>query len=186
MRPEGTRDGEPEGASRTRVGPTLVHSVLLSISCLITYWLLTHILVHAHSLSRADSLLGGLWAVLATIFVYRTSHEQSVTAAASRGAATLLSFALCLIYLLILPFHAWGLALLIGIGTFVMMLAGRSDDVVTTAITTAVVMVAAAVSPQHAWEQPILRLFDTAVGIAVGLAAAWAGRELIARLWPAE
>jgi uncharacterized membrane protein YccC len=89
-------------------------------------------------------------------------------------------------YLLILPFHAWGLALLIGIGTLVMMLAGRSEDVVTTAITTAVVMVAAAVSPKHAWEQPILRLFDTAVGIAVGLAAAWAGRELIARLWPEE
>jgi peptidoglycan/LPS O-acetylase OafA/YrhL len=135
VRPLEGRDSEPEGASRKRVGPALVHSFLLSISCLITYWLLTHILVHAHSLSRADSLLGGLWAVLATIFVYRTSHEQSVTAAASRGAATSLSFALCL--MLILPFHAWGLALLIGIGTLVMMLAGRSADVVTTAITTA-------------------------------------------------
>jgi uncharacterized membrane protein YccC len=47
-------------------------------------------------------------------------------------------------------------------------------------------MVSAAVSPQHAWEQPILRLFDTAVGIAVGLAAAWAGLELIGHLWPEE
>jgi uncharacterized membrane protein YccC len=169
-----------------KVGPTLIHSVSLPISCLITYWLLTHLLVHVHSLSRTDSLLGGLWAVLATIFVYRTSHEQSVTAAASRGAATLLSFALCLIYLLILPFHAWGLALLIGIGTLVMMLAGRPGDVVTTAITTAVVMIVAAVSPQHAWEQPILRLLDTAVGMAVGLAAAWASLEFIARLWPGD
>jgi hypothetical protein len=29
----------------------------------------------------------------------------------------------------------------------------------------------AAVSPHDAWEQPILRAFDTGVGIAVGLAA---------------
>jgi hypothetical protein len=32
-------------------------------------------------------------------------------------------------------------------------------------------MVVAAVSPHDAWEQPILRLFDTSLGIAVGLIA---------------
>jgi serine/threonine protein kinase len=40
-------------------------------------------------------------------------------------------------------------------------------------VTVAVVLVVAGLSPQHTWEQPILRLFDTAVGIAVGLGFAW-------------
>jgi hypothetical protein len=37
-----------------------------------------------------------------------------------------------------------------------------------------VIMVVAAVSPQHAWQQPILRLADTVVRVAVGALAAWA------------
>jgi uncharacterized membrane protein YccC len=60
-------------------------------------------------------------------------------------------------------------------------LLGRADDVVTTTITVAVVLVVAALSPQHAWEQPILCLFDTALGIAVGLAFAGVALELTAR-----
>jgi len=44
---------------------------------------------------------------------------------------------------------------------------------VSAAITTTVVMVVAAISPHNAWEQPILRLGDTVIGVAVGVAAAW-------------
>jgi uncharacterized membrane protein YccC len=43
----------------------------------------------------------------------------------------------------------------------------------------AVIMGAAAVSPQNAWQQPILRLVDTIVGVAVGLAFAWAELRVI-------
>jgi uncharacterized membrane protein YccC len=39
-------------------------------------------------------------------------------------------------------------------------------------------MVVAGISPQHAWRQPILRLFDTLIGIAVGIAAAWIAKSL--------
>jgi len=88
-------------------------------------------------------------------------------------AATLLSFVLCLVYLLILPFHAWGMAALIGIGTIALSLLGRSEDIITAGITTAVVMVVAGISPQHAWKQPLLRLVDTLVGVGVGIVAAW-------------
>jgi uncharacterized membrane protein YccC len=49
---------------------------------------------------------------------------------------------------------------------------GRPGDATTAAITTAVVLVASAVSPQHPWQQPILRLADTVIGVAVGVAAA--------------
>ena len=39
----------------------------------------------------------------------------------------------------------------------------------------AVVMVVAAISPDHAWKQPLLRLVDTIIGVAVGVAGAWIG-----------
>jgi multisubunit Na+/H+ antiporter MnhB subunit len=65
------------------------------------------------------------------------------------------------------------MAALIGVGAIAMSLLGRPDDIITTGITTAVVMVVAAISPDHAWRQPILRVVDTIVGVAVGVVGAW-------------
>jgi hypothetical protein len=70
-----------------------------------------------------------------------TATEEGVAAALSRMGATALSFALCFIYLLFFPFHFWEMATRIGIGAVAMSLLGRPDDVITTGITTAVVMV---------------------------------------------
>jgi uncharacterized membrane protein YccC len=162
-------------------GEVVMRSAVLAISCAISYWLITHILANAYSISRDDDLLGGMWAVVATIFVYRDSNVESVHSALSRMTATSVSFALCLIYLLIFPFHIWGMAALIGIGVIVVTTMGHPDDTVTTGITTAVVMVVAALSPHDAWRQPILRLADTAVGVAVGIAAAWLGANAMRR-----
>jgi hypothetical protein len=164
---------------RRRIRAAAVCSVALAISCLISYLLVTDILARVYSLSTADDLLGGMWAVVATVFVYRGSQKQSWAAALSRITATSLSFALCLVYLLIFPFHPWGLAVLIGIGSLVMLLIGRPEDAVTAGITTAVVMVVAALSPHGAWEQPLLRVVDTVVGVGVGLGASWATTRLI-------
>ena len=71
-----------------------------------------------------------------------------------------------------------GLAALLGIGTLIMAVLGRRDDIVTTGITTAVVMVVAAMSPQNAWQQPLLRLVDTVVGIGLGVTFKWIGSYL--------
>jgi hypothetical protein len=49
----------------------------------------------------------------------------------------------------------------------------RRDAIVATAVTTTVVMVGAALSPQDAWRQPLLRLGDTALGIVVGVTCKW-------------
>jgi uncharacterized membrane protein YccC len=152
---------------------------VLAVACLITYWLVADLLSDVYSISRADDMLGGLWAVIATIFVCRDSYMQSVAAAVSRMAATTVSFVLCLVYLVFLPFHPWALAVLIGASALVAMLIGRRGDAVTAAITTAVVMIVAAVTPHDAWEQPILRFVDTLVGVAVGVAAAWIGMRLV-------
>jgi uncharacterized membrane protein YccC len=141
--------------------------------CGLSYWLITHLLARVFSVSRDDDLLGGMWAVVATVFVFRNSCEQSVRAALSRMAATSLSFVLCFIYLVLFPFHFLGMAALVGIGAVVMSLLGRPDDIITTGITTTVVMVVAAMSPNHAWHQPILRMIDTVVGVVVGLVGAW-------------
>lgn len=151
----------------------VVECVALAVACLITYWLCTSLLARVHSVSRDDDLLGGMWAVLATIFVLRDSYAKSVVAALSRMAATSVSFVLCVIYLTFLPFHAWALAVLVGASALAVMLIGRPGDAVTAGITTAVIMMVAAISPQHAWQQPILRLVDTIVGVAVGALAAW-------------
>jgi hypothetical protein len=98
----------------------LLHSVTLSILCVISYWLITHMLARAFSISRDDDLLGSMWAVVATAFVYRYGYEESVGAALSRMGATTLSFVCCFIYLLFFPFHLWGLAILIGVGAVAM------------------------------------------------------------------
>ena len=152
---------------------TVFRAVVLAISCVITFWLTTHLLDSLYSLSRHDDLLGGMWAVVATIFVFRHSYAESVGAAVSRLSATFVSFVLCFGYLLIFPFHCWGMARLIAIGAIASPMLARADDMMTTSITTAVVMVVATISPHDAWREPILRLVDTALGASLGVGTAW-------------
>jgi uncharacterized membrane protein YgaE (UPF0421/DUF939 family) len=149
----------------------------LALAALVSYELTTRILTDAIS-SRDDQLLGGMWSVIATVFVYRESYKDSVSAALSRIAATSLSFILCLGYLLLFPFSPWGMTILIAIGAVILIMINRAGEVITTSITTTVVMVVAGISPQHAWRQPILRLFDTLIGIGVGITAAWIAKGL--------
>ena len=172
------QSGRPSWPQAGEVRDAVAECVVLAVACLITWWLARTLLSRVYSVSRDDDLLGGMWAVLATIFVLRDSFGKSVAAGVSRMAATFVSFVLCLIYLAFLPFHAWALAVLVGASALAVMLLGRPGDAVTAGITTAVIMVVAAVSPQHAWQQPILRLADTVVGVAVGAMAAWTGIQV--------
>jgi uncharacterized membrane protein YccC len=168
-------------SSRDKLRVAILDCVVLAAACLISYLCVVNILSRAYFLSRADDLLGGMWAVIATVFTIRDTYDQSRAAAVSRLAATLVSFVLCLFYLAFLPFHPWGLAVLIAASALAVTAIGRPGDAITAGITTAVVLVVAAVSPQHAWQQPILRLADTIVGVAVGLAAAWLGLRVTGR-----
>jgi uncharacterized membrane protein YccC len=154
----------------------VVYALNMAIACLITYWIMTHIL--SRFVDESTDFLGGMWAVVATVFVFRETRLQSLSAGIARLIATCVSFALCLLYLLLFPFTPVGMAALIAIGTVVIALLGRRDEIVTVGITTAVVMVVAAMSPSDAWQQPLLRLADTLVGIAVGVACKWVGSFL--------
>jgi len=159
-----------------------LYALDMAVACLVAYWLITSVL--AGFVDRPSDLLGGMWAVVAAIFVFRDTRADSLAAGTARLIATCVSFALCLAYLAVLPFTAVGMAALLGVGTLIMTLLGRRGDIITTAITTAVVMVVAAISPRDAWEQPLLRLIDTVVGIGVGVAFKWAGSSLFGRLMP--
>ena len=70
-----------------------------------------------HSVSVSNDLLRRMWSVVVTVFVYRNTHERSTASVLTCSAATLASFALCLV----LPFdtaiiYAWKLALLTAAG----------------------------------------------------------------------
>ena len=163
----------------TQSRTALADSVVLGLVCVVTYLLATNLLSWVHSVAPADDLLGGMWAVIAAIFVNRNSYRENLSAAVSRLVATFVSFAYCLVYLSFQPFHTWALGLLVGVSALTATLIGRPGDAITAAITTTVVLVVAEVSPRGAWEQPILRLADTVIGVAVGLASAWLDQRLV-------
>jgi uncharacterized membrane protein YccC len=149
----------------------VAYALNMAIACLIAYWIMTHTL--SRFVDESSDFLGGMWAVVATVFVFRETRLGSLSAGIARLIATCVSFALCLLYLSLFPFTPVAMAALIAIGTLVMALVGRREDIVTVGITTAVVMVVAAKNPVDAWQQPLLRLADTVVGIAVGVVCQW-------------
>ena len=113
-----------------------------------------------------------MWAAISAVFVFHDDYDQSVNAALNRLAATIVSCVLCLSYLIVFPFHVWGMGALIGISSIILTLANHPDAVVTTGITIAVIMVVAEISQNKAWQQPILRLMDTLVGAVSAVAVA--------------
>ena len=67
-----------------KIRSALVDCTLLTIACLITYLLVTRLLSRLYFVSAADDRLGGMWAVIGTIFVNRNSYQRSLAAAESR------------------------------------------------------------------------------------------------------
>jgi uncharacterized membrane protein YgaE (UPF0421/DUF939 family) len=120
------------------------------------------------------------------VFVLKEARNLSLRAAGARLFATSVSCVLTFVYLLLLPFSPAGMAVIIGLGTVVVMLLGRHEEVVTTAITTTVVMVVAGRGPaSQAWTIPPLRLLDTVIGIVVGVGGWWIA-EALRRFAPAD
>ena len=148
-----------------------VHAASLAIAAFITYVLVASIT--PLFMNRPAEPVGILWAVISAVFVVRDTPEHSLSAGVARLVATCASFALCLLYLLFLPASPLGMMILIVVGTLLMMVTGRRDDIALVAITTAVVLIVAAENPPAAWQQPLLRLADTVVGVAIGMACRW-------------
>jgi uncharacterized membrane protein YccC len=169
----------PRRRSRAELQVALVGCLIVGVACVVAYWLVTTTEPHIYPRARAATQVGALWAVISTVFVLRESYEKSTAAVVSRLSATSVSFALCLIYLIFLPFHVWALGLLVGASALAVILLGRPADAVSAGISSAVVMIASRLDPQHAWQQPILRFVDTVVGVVVGILAAWLALRII-------
>jgi uncharacterized membrane protein YccC len=156
------------------------YAIEMAIACWLSYTVAAWIL--ASFASSADDLLGGMWATVATIFVFRDTCFHSWSAGLDRMIATAVSFALCLPWLFFFTATPLALGCLIGAGTLVMMLLNRRVDIGLTGITTAVVLVVAMISPEHAWQQPLLRFVDTIIGISIGLCCKWMASYVSCRL----
>ena len=157
------------------------HGLALGISCLVTSEVTLAIYSHVHFVAEANILLGVMWATVATVFVQHIDYTSTLNSVVSRMVATTVSVVLCLVYLLLFPFHVWGLALLIALGAIATTLLGRPNELITTGITTAVVLVVGAILPEHRWEQPILRLAETIIGTIVGAAGGWLEAKMVLR-----
>jgi uncharacterized membrane protein YccC len=156
------------------------YAISLAVVALITYAVTTSIT--SFLMNRPAEPVSILWAVISAVFVFKDTREHSLAAGISRLVGTCASFALCLAYLLFLPANPLGMAILIGIGTLLLMLADRRDEIAVMAITTAVILIVAAQNPQAAWQQPLLRLADTVAGVAVGIACKWITSFLFFRI----
>ena len=162
----------------------LIYVIALTIASLIAYALTYSIL--EPFVNRPNDMLGGMWATLATVFVLKEARNPSLRAGVGRFFATCISCVLTFVYLLLFPFSPVGMAVIIGLGAIVVVLLGRRDDVVTTGITTAVIMVSAGLGPASlAWTIPPLRLLDTVIGIVVGVGG-WGIAEALRRFAAAD
>ena len=148
----------------------IAYSVAMGFACVLSYAVmkLLNVAVEGHS-----DPIGGMWAAVAAAFVFRDSRQHSLAAGTGRLIGTSVSFALCLPYLWFIQPNLIGMGILLGTGTLVMMLLERREDILTAAVTTIVVMVVALANPTDAWKQPLLRLFDTTVGIVIGVLGKW-------------
>jgi hypothetical protein len=80
--------------------PTLweaIYAFYMAVACAISYILTTELL--GRFVDQANTLLGGMWAAIATVFVFRETREESVSAGISRLIATCVSFVPCFNYI---------------------------------------------------------------------------------------
>jgi uncharacterized membrane protein YccC len=151
----------------------VVCSLVLGLACGVTYAALVAVVGPALSESDESAEIGAMWAVAATIFVYRAHLADGLDDARTRLAATAMSLVLCLAYLLVLPVTPLGIGVVIALGSILALALGRPQDAALTGITSIVVLVVADLGqPADEWQQPLLRLVDTVLGTAVGLGAA--------------
>src|SRR3979490_1766447 len=93
----------------------VVYALNMAIACLITYWIMTHTL--SRFVDEPSDFLGGMWAVVATVFVFGVSRLRSLSAGIARLIATCVSIAACMIYFSYCPYTPGGMAALIAIGS---------------------------------------------------------------------
>jgi hypothetical protein len=67
--------GETTMTTRQTIAAAALFALNMAIACTITYAIITDVL--APFVDKSDDLLGGMWAVVATIFVFRDTRVHS-------------------------------------------------------------------------------------------------------------
>ncbi|PPG92855.1 hypothetical protein C5C39_02265 [Rathayibacter sp. AY1F3] len=160
-------------------------AIVLGVACAVVFVLLNDIVGPLLSEPSESREIGAMWAVVSTIFVFRAHLTERLQDARTRITATTVSLVICLAYLLIFPVTAVGVGAVIAAGAVLVVLVGRPQDASLTGITSTVVLVVADLGPaSDRWLQPLLRMLDTTIGIAVGFLAAAAFTWAAGRLTP--
>jgi hypothetical protein len=81
-------------------------SVALALATLAGYVIITNVLTRVRSVSPADDMLGGMWAVVGMVFVARTDFSRAAAHGRTRLFASVVGTALCFLYLLWFPVDA--------------------------------------------------------------------------------
>ena len=161
---------------------SILRGALVTAAATVSYAVVTQGLTSVTRLDNGTDRLGGMWAAVATLFCFRDSYADSAKYALLRMSATLTSFVLCTIYVLLFPFSIWGMAAVMFVGALTLTALHRPDDVMTASITTVVVLVVAGLATHDRWAQPLLRLLDTAIGVVIGLVAALLATRIKSRV----
>src|SRR5258708_16483390 len=92
----------------------IIYALEMAIACAISYWIVTYSL--APFVDRASDFLGGMWAAVATVFVFRDTRAGSVSAGFFRLLANCVSFSFFLLFLFFFSFFplCFGAVLLVG------------------------------------------------------------------------
>jgi hypothetical protein len=67
----------------------MIYALNMAMACLVSYWIMTHALFRL--VDQPSDVLGGMWAVVATVFVFRETRERTLSAGISRLDATCVS-----------------------------------------------------------------------------------------------
>ena len=78
------QNNNPAQLELSNMSWAITHSILLALCCFFSYKIITGVLGFSRFVPRDDELLGGMWAVIATIFVFRYCYKESIHAAPSR------------------------------------------------------------------------------------------------------
>lgn len=141
-------------------------------------------LVHGSS----DSVtIGAMWAMISAIVVMQETRSATLDTAWLRIFGSLVGAVISAAYLLVLPFSAIGMALLVGLTVLVCQLVGIPGHARLAALTVGVVMVVSALNPDI---PPLVnagtRFFEVIIGSTVAVGTAWAWQYFPAILHPSE
>lgn len=167
---------------RSRIGTILrnalsrVHPFVLAVTCLgILIACLTGMYVTG-SLHSASRWTGAMLACTSVIVVLqKTSYKESLQVGWIRVFGTFLGALIAYIYLLLLPFSVAGLlGAVVVLGLFCMLFNIYNNSYIAT-MTLVIILLVSQASPQiDPAMNCLLRFFESAVGVGVGIALIWA------------